>query len=100
MKFFYNGIKDSSGRLFKATYSSGRLYRHPENTITIYAKDYKGFSAEIASHFDIEDNSDSQIDYFEKERIRVIPTHPLYNAVLEAFLKSEEHFKKRFYKAA
>jgi hypothetical protein len=36
------------------------------------------FPREIAGAFDVENNSDSQTDYFEKDQIRLFPGHPLY----------------------
>jgi hypothetical protein len=100
LKFFYNGIKDSSGQLYKAWYSTGRLIGHVEGTITIYAKNYGGFSVEISQHFNIENDTDSQTDYFDVDIIRVIPSHPLYHAVLEAAQKQEDRNAKRYGKAA
>jgi len=100
MKFFYNGIKDSSGKLYKAWYSVGRLTNYPEGTITIYAKNYDRFSAEIAQHFEIENDTDLQTDYFEDDKIRVQPSHRLYSLVLEAAQKQEDRNAKRYGKAA
>jgi len=100
LKFFYNGIKDSSGNLYKAWYSVGLLTDYPEGTITIYAKNYGRFSAEIAEQFEIENNTDSQTDYFEDDKIRVTPSHHLYHAVLEAAQKQEYRNAKRYGKAA
>lgn len=39
------------------------------------------FPAEFRAAFAIENNSDCQTDYFEKDCIRVVPGHPLYTAV-------------------
>ena len=81
IKFFYNGIKGSDGKLQKCSYSDTPLYHHPAGTITIYGRRYIHFSQEVADALAIENDSDIQTDYFENDRIRVVPTHPLYEAV-------------------
>ena len=40
LKFFYNGIKASDGKLQRCHYSIGQLKSHPAGTITIHARDY------------------------------------------------------------
>jgi hypothetical protein len=42
------------------------------------------FPALFRSIFDIENASDGQIDYFEKDCIRMLPGHPLYAEVKAA----------------
>lgn len=84
IKFFYNGIKGSDGKLQKCSYSDGPLLHHPVGTITIYGKRYRPFSSEVAEALVIENNSDIQTDYFENDRIRIVPNHPLYAAVKAA----------------
>ena len=90
-KFLWNGIKVNGGQLQKAWYSYSNLINYPEQTITIYAKNYRRFSAEISEVFDVQNNSDSMTDYFECDKIRVTPDHPLYAQVLEACKASEAH---------
>ena len=84
LKFYYNGIKDDGGKLQTCWYSDGKLINFPEGTITIYKRDYGHFSAGIAAAFAVENDSDLMTDYFEKDRIRVKPDHPLYQQVLAA----------------
>lgn len=84
LKFVWNGIKGSDGKLQAASYSNGPLINYPAGTLTIYAKNYRRFSAEVAEAFTIENNSDSMTDYFEEDHIRVLPGHPLYDAVKAA----------------
>ncbi len=98
MKFFYNGIKGSDGKLQGCSYSYGPYVNLPENCITIYGKKYRDFSAEVREAFTIENNSDCQTDYFENDRIRVMPSHPLYEQVKEAMLKHKAHNDVRFQK--
>ena len=92
LKFFYNGIKANGGKLQKATFDDCPLRSYPAGTITIRAREYRGFSVEIAEAFSIENNTDSQTDYFEKDCIRVTPNHPLYPQVAIATAKRQAHY--------
>ncbi len=100
LKFFWNGIKDNGGNLQRAHYSNGKLINSPAGTITIYSKEYSAFSAGIREAFKVHNDTDIITDYFEKDRIRVEPTHPLYNKVREALAAQEAHYAKRFAKKA
>ena len=99
LRFFYNGIKTAEGRyagqLQKAWYSDAKLCNSPAGTITIYARDYEHFSAEIRAAFVVVNNSDSMTDYFENDRIRVEPSHPLYAEVSAALNKMKAHGGRR-----
>lgn len=95
LKFYWNGIKGENGKLQRCFYSSGALLHHPEGTITIYSRDYSHFTKDINDAFEVENDSDLMTDYFEKDRIRVLPSHPLYNQVLEAVRLMEKHNEKR-----
>jgi hypothetical protein len=89
LKFYYNGIKASDGKLQKCSYSIGNLIaKYPAMTITIRAKNYNSFSSEVAAEFTIKNDSDGMTDYFENDCIRVLPDHPLYNDVLAAAQKA------------
>jgi len=92
IKFMYNGIK-VNGQLYKAWYSKGNYRTLPDGTITIYAKEYKRFPK--IEGFNIENESDIMTDYFEKDRVRVIPGSKLYNQVYAAYQSQEEHREKR-----
>lgn len=99
IKFYYNGIKDEKGaKLQKAHYSKGDLLNYPKDTITIYeeVRCYVPFSKKVKELFEVENNSDVMTDYFETSCIRVVPTHPLYNEVNEAWKKQEARAKARY----
>lgn len=81
LRFFWNGIKASDGKLQAAYFWDSELRNYPAGTITISAKNYSGFSAQVAEAFEIQNHTDSQTDYFEHDTIRVTPTHPLYSQV-------------------
>jgi len=97
-KFLWNGIKVNNGSLQKAFYSQPGSYAPwsglPDGTITIYAKTYSGFSAEVWEAFDVANDSDTMTDYFEKDRIRVKPDHPLYQEVAKALDAQSQHSDK------
>lgn len=94
IKFVWNGIKVNGGKLQGAHYSTGTLINYPANTITIYAKNYRRFSAEVHEFFEVQNDTDCMTDYFECDRIRVTPEHPLYVAILAATKASEVHSAK------
>jgi len=95
LKFFYNGIKGGDGKLQRCFYSASALLHHPEGTITIYSREYSRFTKDIQETFDVENDSDCMTDYFEKDRIRVMPSHPMYAQVLAALRLMEAHNEKR-----
>jgi hypothetical protein len=98
LKFFYNGIKDNGGKLQLTWYSEGPYT--PESglspdTITIAKRDLGSFSDGIAKVFVIQNHTDSQSDYFDKDRIRVAPHHPLYPMVKDAMLAARAKMAAR-----
>jgi len=98
--FFWNGIKDAKGaKLQKAHYSDGPLRSLPAGTITIYARDYGGFSDKVRDCFDVENDTDTQVDYFCKDTIRVIPAHPLHPAVKAALDAQKARYAAKYGKA-
>jgi len=86
VKFMYNGIK-VGGELYKAHYAQGNYTNFPQGTITIYAREYRHFPR-IVGLF-IENNSDMMIDYFVKDRVRVMPNNKYFPAVLAAYEKQQ-----------
>ena len=94
--FYYNGIKDAKGgKLQKCWYSSGELRSYPAGTITIYARDYCRFSAKVNACFAVENDTDTMTDYFDDDKIRVIPGHPLYKAVCAAMAAQDARRTRR-----
>lgn len=84
-KFMYNGIK-IDGVLHKGSYSGGSLRGYPEGTITIYAN--RRFPK--MADFEIQNDTDTQTDYFDDDKIRVTPDHPAYAEVKAAYVKQNE----------
>lgn len=90
--FLWNGIKDARGATLQPCwYSSGELLNHPAGTITIYARDYDGFSAKVNACFKVKNDTDTQADYFDKDTIQVIPSHPLHGAITAAMQALDAH---------
>lgn len=95
LRFYWNGIKANGGGLQKAYYSLGNVYDYPADVISINARDWGSFSAEVGKCFHVSNNSDMQTDYHDNDHIRVCSNHPLYAVVLEAFRAQERHEEKR-----
>ncbi len=100
LKFYWNGIKDDNGKLQTCHYSAGMLIGHPAGTLTIYKREYSGFSAGVKAAFAVENDTDIQSDYIVRDVIRVEPDHPLYAAVLVAYESQVVHNAKRAQKQA
>lgn len=92
LKFYWNGIKENGGKLQKADICAGDYFNFPKGTITIYARDYERFSQGVRDVFRVENDSDMMTDYFEEDKIRVTPNHPLYADVKAALDKREQHY--------
>ena len=95
IRFFYNGIKASDGKLQKCHYSIGNLRNFAEDTLSVYGKNYRSFSREIREALKVTNDSDSQQDYFANDIIRLESTHPLYAAAHAAYLIQESRRSKR-----
>jgi acyl-CoA synthetase (AMP-forming)/AMP-acid ligase II len=96
IKFYWNGIKENSGKLQTCWYSDGKLTgKYPEGTITIYKRDYVRFSNGIQEAFAVMNDTDIMTDYIQTDMIRVMPNHPLYADVAEAMGKAKVHNDKR-----
>lgn len=98
VKFMWNGIK-VDGELYRAHYSMGHYTIKsglPQDTITVYAKDYTSFPK--IEGLTIINESDSMTDYFEKDRIRILPDNKYYAEAKRAYEKMNEHNHKRLVK--
>lgn len=77
-KILKHGIK-SEGKYYRAWYSKAKFLNHPKGTITVYAK---CILDGLPKCMKPENNTEIMTDYFEKDRVRIIPTHPRYNEFL------------------
>lgn len=78
VKILKHGIRHN-GKYHRCFYSTAKLCNFPEGTITVYAWDYESLPVELAPV----NNSDSMTDYFETDKVRIVPTHPLYSEFLK-----------------
>lgn len=88
--FYWNGIKDAKGEKLQKCH-----YAMTGDVITIYARDYSRFSTKVRACFVVENDTDTMVDYFDNDRARVIPQHPLYPKVKAALEASRAHYAKR-----
>ena len=99
--FYWNGIKDTKGeKLQPCFYSKSDLSSAPAGTISIYARNYASFSKLVRECFEVKNDTDVMTDYFDNDRIRVIPSHPLYAAVKAAAEAAEAHANRHSEKVA
>lgn len=96
LRFFWNGIKTNGGKLDLCRFDGHSLINYPAGTITINKRNHSPFSPEVRAAFTVQNESDGMTDYFEKDHIRVVPTHPLYAQVADALAKFNAHYDKRF----
>jgi len=96
IKFMWNGIK-VDGKLYKGHYSIGPYTKEsklPNATITIYSSNYIGFP-KIEGIVKI-NNSDIMTDYFEKDKLLIMPGKQYYAMAMEAYSKQNEHYAKKY----
>lgn len=74
-----------NGQRVGVTYSVGPWVAGvPEGLIKIRPRNGQTFPAAIRETFAITNLSDAREDYFVKDEIRMLPSHPLYEAVRNA----------------
>lgn len=81
IKVLKHGVK-VNGTYYKCWYSLGGLIdKYPKETITVHASNK--FGCYLPKELNPTNNSDSMSDYFENDRARIFPNHPLYNDFLK-----------------
>jgi len=80
IRLLKKGIK-INGEYFSCHYSSAK--NNLNGNATIYIKSYEPLPKEAYSALQVENNSDMQTDYFEKDRIRISPASEFFNRVEE-----------------
>lgn len=73
-----------NGKRVGVNYFTGPWIGIDQATIKIRPRRGSTFPASFRDVFAVENNSDSQTDYFEADCIRVLPGHPLYDQVKAA----------------
>lgn len=78
VKILKKGIK-INGAYFPCHYSSSK--NNLNGNATIYMRSYARLPKEAYEVFKVENESDMQTDYFEKDKLRVLPTNPFFQQV-------------------
>lgn len=94
IKILQNGIKHDGGYT-PCFYSMGNTFHHSDKCIAIYARDYECLPAELGA---IENDTDSQTDYFDSDKVYLEPGDKYYNEALVAYNKRRLADSKRWLK--
>ena len=78
IKLLKKGLK-ANGKYYPCFYSSAK--NNLNGNATIYIKSYDSLPKEAYSLLQIENNTDMQTDYFEKDRIRIPPSSEFFKIV-------------------
>ncbi len=66
-----------TGKKVRCWYHRGS-YTFAPDAVTIYAKSYADSLADVFPGERVENNTELQTDYFEKDRVRILPGDPLW----------------------
>ena len=94
IKILQNGIKHDNGYT-PCFYSMGNNTRHSDRCITIYARDYEHLPAELGN---IQNDTDTQTDYFDSDKVYLEPGDKYYDEALAAYNKRRLADSKRWLK--
>lgn len=94
IKILQNGIKHDNGYT-PCFYSMGNNTRHSDRCITIYARCYERLPAELGA---IQNDTDTQTDYFDSDKVYLEPGDKYYTEALAAYNKRRLADSKRFLK--
>lgn len=94
IKILQNGIKHDNGYT-PCFYSMGNNTRHSDRCITIYARDYEHLPAELGN---IQNDTDTQTDYFDSDKVCLEPGNKYYTEALAAYNKRRLADSKRWLK--
>ena len=95
IKILQNGIKHDNGYT-PCFYSMGNTSHHSDRCITIYARDYEHLPAELGA---VENDTDTQTDYFDSDKVRLEPGDKYYAEALAAYNKRRLADSKRWLKS-
>lgn len=98
VRFFWNGLKVGKGALLGAHFTYTKAWtagtREIPEHLSIYFTDYD-LPAEVVTALTPVNNSNMMTDYFEKSHAMITRSHPLWSAVLAAYVAQEEKAVKR-----
>ena len=94
MKILQEGIRTEKKEYIKCRYSSGAINSQPIGTITVYSDEYGRLPEEIEKTFTVQNDSDSQTDYFCHSYFHVQPNHKLYPYFIKKIEERGEKWRK------
>ena len=94
IKILQNGIKHDNGYT-PCFYSMGNNTHHSDRCITIYARCYERLPAELGN---IQNDTDTQTDYFDSDKAYLEPGDKYYTEALAAYNKRRLADSKRWLK--
>lgn len=92
LRFFFNGLKVGAGKLQRGSWSLIERWttgagREIQTQLVLYAKNYARFSDEVRAELEVTNNSDSMTDYFENDRLSILPGSSHFAAAAAAYEK-------------
>ena len=98
---FQNHAVVVDGERFKVSYSHASANEVHGERISVYGDSFGSFfPAALRRVFAVKNDTDSQTDYFERDRFVVTPQHPRWADVLAAYNSERTSAAKRAIKAA
>jgi len=64
-----------------------------DHSFTVWCKSY---ASRLPLDLDVVNNTDVMVDYFDKDRVKIEPGHPLWQDTLDAYIKCQESYLKRW----
>lgn len=77
----YHVVDTATGHKARVSYSHFQMASTGQWCVTLYDKDY-GYALGKIFQAEYQNNTDSMVDYFEKGQVRLLESHPLYQAAL------------------
>ena len=98
VRFMAYYVTDGTNKA-KVNYSQGKLCNDPRDCVTLYAQEYGCQLSPIFGRSS-ENDTDTQVDYFDKDKVRIFDDSPLYPAALARAqandAKREARYAKRY----
>lgn len=93
IKVLKHGLR-VDGKYIPCWYSDSELIgNYPKGTVTVYASSY---CDKLPADLRPENDTDTMTDYFEKDRARIYPNHPLYADIVKRIEEIRESRAKRY----
>jgi len=99
IKFHISSVSNGTTKA-RCFYSRFNMASTGQDCVTIYAKDYGHAISQVFGGDCYENNTDSQMDYFDQGHVRIVEGHPLFQAACKAVEAASDAFDRRQAKAA